>query len=93
MPSLSPGRACPPLIGRKLDQEADAVDVDAAEGVGRVDALLDIGLQELRAVVAGEAERHLGQIVGAEAEELRCFGDLACLESAARGTSIMVPVW
>ena len=42
-------------------------------------------------VVAAEAEGHLGQVVGAEREELGLLGDLVGGQ-AARGTSIMVPI-
>src|SRR2546428_13849902 len=45
---------------------------------------------ELRGVVAGEAERRLGEIVRAEREEVRLARDLVAV-IAARGSSIMVP--
>ena len=56
-------------------QFADAGLVNGLERVAGQDLLGDIGLQELVGVVAREAERHLGQVVGAEGEELGFFGD------------------
>ena len=47
------------------------------ERVGFVNLRLVIGGEELGRVVAAEAEGHLGQVVGAEAEELSFLSDLA----------------
>ena len=44
----------------------------------------DVGLEELAGIVARQPERHLGQIVGAEAEELGVLGDLARAQRGAR---------
>ena len=82
------GRAS--AFGGDRDQLADALDVDADERVARIDPLLDIDGQELRRVVAADAERGLGQVVGAEREEIGERGDLRA-RIAARGSSIIVP--
>ena len=55
-----------------------------------VDLLVVVSAQELAGIVAGEAEGHLGQVVGAEGEELGLLGDLVGGQSRA-GISIMVP--
>ena len=73
-----------------LDQLGDAL-VDGGEGVARQQMLLEVLRDELRLdVVAAEAERRLGEVVGAEAEEVGLGGDLSPV-TAARGSSIMVP--
>ena len=87
---LDSGLRRPAPLDRDRDQLADALDVEADERIARENALLDIGGKELAGIVAAEAERGLGQIVGAEAEEFRLFGDVAG-GSAARGSSIIVP--
>ena len=48
------------------------------------DLLVHVGVQELAGVVAGEAPGHLGQVVGAEAEELGLLGDDVSAEGGAR---------
>src|SRR6187401_948506 len=60
------------------DELADPVAVDGLERGGVQDALFEVGGQErgLR-VVAGQAPGGLGQVVGAEGEEPRRFGDAA----------------
>jgi hypothetical protein len=60
------------------------------EGVGSQRSSCRSKRQELAGVVAGEAEGHLGQVVGAEGEELGLGGDRSAV-TAARGSSIMVP--
>ena len=45
--------------------------VDARERIGGVDLLLHIAVEERVHIVPGHAQGHLGQVVGAEAEELR----------------------
>ena len=64
---VRPGR--PAALDRDRDQLADALDVDADEGVAGEDALLDIGAEEAAGIVAADAQGGLGEIVGAEAEE------------------------
>ena len=58
-----------------LHEFADAALVDGLEGIAGQDFLFHIGLEELVRVVAGEAEGHLGQVVGSEREELGFFGN------------------
>jgi hypothetical protein len=76
-------------LGGKLDQLADAFDIEADERIARVDALVDIRVEEARGVVAAHAQRGLRQVVGAEREE-RASSAISAI-SAARGSSIMVP--
>ena len=64
-----------------LDQLANAVLIQAGEGIALIDLAGVVGIQELTGVVTGEAEGHLGQVVGAEAEELGLRGDLVGGES------------
>ncbi len=66
------------LLDRDLHQPADAGGVERFEGVDRKDLLLDVLQQELAlGVVAGEAEGRLGEVIGAEGEELRDLRDVA----------------
>ena len=77
-------------LGGHGHQLAYAVLIQVGEGIGLIDLLVVVVAQELAGVVAGEAEGHLGQVVGAEGEELGLLGDLVAVR-AARGISIMVP--
>ena len=63
-------------LGGHLHQLAHASLVQLGEGIALVDLLVVVSAQELAGVVAGEAEGHLGQVVGAEGEELGLLGDL-----------------
>ena len=76
IPSLRSGAAAPAALAGDLDQRADPGHVQGREGIGLEDPALQIVLHEPRRIVARQAERHLGQIIGAEAEELREPGDL-----------------
>src|SRR5688572_5037285 len=73
----------PPPLRRDRDQLADSLDIEGDERVAREDAFFDIGAEEAAGVVAAEAERGLGKIVGAEAEELRFPGDIGGRERGA----------
>ena len=53
-----------------LQQFADAIDIERNEGVGLQEALGGVFAEEAGAVVAADAEGGLGQVVGAEGEEL-----------------------
>ena len=64
-------------------QLANAHGVQTGEGIGFIDLVGIIGGQELAGVVAGEAEGHLGQVVGAEAEEVGFLGDFVCGQGGA----------
>ena len=67
-----------------LDEFANAIDIDGLERVKFVDLALDVSREELRDVVTGEAHGELGEVVGAEGEELRIFGKVASTEGATR---------
>ena len=70
MPSSRSGLRGPALVDGHLHQPGDRV-VERLERVDRQDAVLDVLEQEAAlGVVAAVAERHLGQVVGAEAEEV-----------------------
>src|SRR5690349_22467108 len=60
----------PAALGGQPYKITNAVLVETDEGVLLEDALLDIGVEEPAAVVAADAEGGLGQVVGAEGEEL-----------------------
>ena len=70
-------------LGGDADQVADAFLVEADEGVLLEDALVDIGVQEPAGVVAADAEGGLGQVVGAEGEELGMLGQVAGADGRA----------
>src|ERR1700735_2377186 len=70
-----PGLAAP--RAGDLDQLADAFDIDRNEGIALQDVLALVAAEETAGIVARQAERGLGQIIGAEAEEFRTLGDLA----------------
>ncbi len=70
-----PGLAA--LLAGDLHQPADAGLVDGHERVGRDQLALLVQAEELADVVAGEPEGGLGEVVGAEGEELGHLGDLA----------------
>lgn len=67
-----------------LHKLADTIDVEMLERVVLVDLRVVIRAEELRGVVAAEAEGHLRQVVRAEAEEVRFLGDLIGRERGAR---------
>ena len=84
MPTLRSGRVRRPALDADLDQLADALLVEHREGVGGQQLLLEVVGQELADVVAAVAERHLGQVVGPEREELGVLGDLVGDQRGAR---------
>ena len=59
-----------------LHKLADTVLIQLGEGIVLVDLGLVVGVQELACIVTGEAEGHLSQVFGAEAEELGLLGHL-----------------
>ena len=74
---LEGGLGGPAPLGAEAHQLAHAVHVDHLEGVARQQAELEVGVHHPALdVVAREAEGHLGQVVGAEGEEVRHLGDL-----------------
>lgn len=70
-------------LDRHLHQLTHTDDVKAGKRIGFVDLVRIVCGQELAGVVAREAERHLREVVGAEAEELRFLGDLVRRERRA----------
>ena len=57
-----------------VNQLADAHLVYLGEGIVFIDLLVIVGIKELAGVVTAETEGHLGQVVGAEGEELGLLG-------------------
>ena len=81
---LDVGAGLAAAFGSHLDQLANAVLIQSGEGIVLIDLVLIVGIQELAGVVTAEAEGHLGQVVGAEAEELGFLGDLVGQQSGSR---------
>ncbi len=76
-PNLELGLGGPTPRGADLDQFADSGLVDGLERVALQQPLFEVGRHHPALdVVAAEAERHLREVVGAEAEEVRLLGDL-----------------
>ena len=73
---LDTGASRTALLAGDADQFANALLVQALEGVVIQDLLPHILRQEGAGVVAAEAEAHLREVVGPEAEELGLQGDL-----------------
>ncbi len=73
------------LLDGDLDQLADTDGVDGLEGVEGEDLLLDVLQQETAlSIVTAVAERHLREVVGAEAEEGGLLRDLVGRQGATR---------
>ena len=70
-------------LSSHLNQLAYAVLIQMCEGIGLIDLLLIVIIQELACIITAEAEGHLGQVVGAEAEEFGFLSDLVCSQSCA----------
>lgn len=66
------------------DQLADAILIDGDEGIAFDHAEALIRAQEGSRVIARNAEGRLGQVIGAEGEELRRFRDLAGAQAGPR---------
>src|SRR5690606_25007123 len=67
----------PAALDAHLHELADAGDVERLEGVAGEDLPLDVLRQEAGGIVAAVSEGELGEIVGAEAEEVGVGGDVA----------------
>src|SRR3546814_4947053 len=80
---LDTGPGLAPARRRDLDQFADALDIDADERVGRIDALVDLGRQEASGIVAAHPERGLRPIGGPEREERGRIGQPPRLQGGA----------
>ena len=87
-----PGPALAALPRGELHEPPDAVPVDGLERRHPEDAGLHVAREEGRLdVVAREAPRRLGEVVGAEREEVGRPRRCRAAVSAARGSSIIVP--
>ena len=75
-PQLDVGAGLAAQLTGHLHQAAHADLVQTGERVGLIDLPVIVAGQELARVVAAEAEGHLGQVVGAEGEELGLLGDV-----------------
>src|SRR5436309_12167401 len=67
-----------------LDELADAVAIHRDERIDLQNALGDIDAEESGRVVAADAVGRLREIVGAEREEFRRLGDIACHQARPR---------
>ena len=74
---LEIGTGLAPARDADLDELADAIAIDRDERIDLQDSLCDIGAEESGGIVAADAVGGLGQVVGAEREELRGLGDVA----------------
>src|SRR5687768_15664486 len=74
----------PAALGGGPDQFAHASYIDVHERVVFQDVGPPVVRQEAASVVAADAEGSPGQVVGAEAEELRRLGDLRGSQGSAR---------
>ena len=72
------------LVHADLHQLADGLLVDGLERVGIQDLVAEVVTHEGADVVAAEAERHLGEVVRAEAEELGLTGHAVGGQGGAR---------
>ncbi len=77
------------VMGSHLDQLANADLIQVLERIALVDFGIIVSGQELSSIVTAEAEGHLGQVVGAEAEEVSFLGDFTGSQGCT-GISIMV---
>ena len=72
-------------LGTDAHELANAVLVDGLERVALQQTLLEVrGHHAALDVVTAEAERHLGEVVGTETEEVGLFGDLVRAQRGAR---------
>jgi hypothetical protein len=83
MPSLMSGSRRAAAVAASEISSPYSLDVDADERVALVNAFLDVAGEEAGGVVAADAERGLGEIVGAEAEELGFVRDVAGAQGGA----------
>ena len=72
------------FVDRHLHELAHAIAVNRLEGIGSEDALFLISDKEVAfGVITGIAVGHLGQVIGAEGEELSLRGNFASGDSGA----------
>src|SRR6185503_21078551 len=75
-PDFQVGPSSSPSLGSHPNQFSYAFLIEDLERIVFQDSVLDIERQEFGRVVSGYPKRCLGQVVGAEREELGYFGDL-----------------
>src|SRR5260370_28108362 len=68
----------------KAHQLAYPLLIERDERIGRQDSLGRIGSKERGGVVARDAERGLGKVIGAEGEEFCALGDVAAAQRPPR---------
>src|SRR5690606_29440373 len=73
--NLEVGASAAATLGTELDQLANTVLIQHLEGVVLQQLALDVARQEAPGVVAAQAKGGLGQVVGAEREELSFLRD------------------
>src|SRR4030043_2203173 len=83
-PDLEVRPGLPPLFHRHFHQYADTLRINRLEGVVLPDPLVEVVIQELASVVARYSVGRLGEVVRAEAEELRLPGPLIRGDGPAR---------
>src|SRR5438874_2207772 len=81
---LDLGATLSAFVDGNLHELADAGLIERRERVLLEDLVLDVRHEEVAHVVAADSERHLGEIVRAEAEELGALRDFIGSERAAR---------
>src|SRR6476469_376048 len=67
-----------------LHEFTDAIAIDRDERIDFQNSLAAIGAEEARGVVAADTVSGLGQVVGAEREDLRVLRDVAGHQARAR---------
>ena len=70
------GVVCTAVLDGIAHQLANAGLIQLGEGIVLENLGIVVSIQELTGIVTGEAVGHLGQVVGAEAEEVGVLGDL-----------------
>src|ERR1700729_3408192 len=81
---LESGAARPAALRRDCYQFADAIRIEAYEGIAGDQALFQVLVQKCSGVVAAQSQGRLGEVVCAKREELGYLRDLTCPESSAR---------
>ena len=82
--ALQFGALATATVDTQLHQLANAFLVEGVERIVGDDLLVDVAFHDGVDIVAAEAEGHLGEVVGAEAEELGHLGDLVGHEGGSR---------
>src|SRR5262245_31787109 len=83
-PELQFGPRASPALDRDLDELPHPCPIEADERIALDQAFGEIFAEETCRVIAADAECGLGEVVGAEAEELRALRDLSRHQGRAR---------